>query len=475
MVVSSSSGQIFENAFFKNFLTITHYQTLLSIFVLVACFVFIKILEKRKVSFSLRMLIALAAGILLGLGIQTIAGFPQTPSTWMHEAATWYGLFGDIFIAFIRMLVIPLVFFSVVKVIIDFGGKNNLSKIAARGIFWLLFTTGIACVFGILLGNLFGLGQSTLVEGNAQIREYNNLVRTIVKLIPSNIVSAMNTENIVGLVIFSALLGIAANRMEKKNPEAIGVFKTLITGLYKIVMSVAMTIIKYMPYAVVALLSRTIISRGVPALLDVSSFVAAIYIATALMLLTHVIIVALHGVSPIMFVKKALETWLMAFSSRSSVGTLPMTISTLTTRMGVNGSTANLIGSLGSTMGMNGCAGFFPALITVMVAHSVGIQMDLQFYIMLCVVVIIGSIGIAGIPGSATAAATIVLSGMGLSEYFPLIAMVLAIDPMIDMGRTLANVSGTMTAAIATDREVGDMDMAVFNDPNAGSQDNENA
>ena len=117
-------------------------------------------------------------------------------------------------------------------------------------------------------------------------------------------------------------------------------------------------------------------------------------------------------------------------------------------------------------MGMNGCAGFFPALLAVMVAHMVGINTDIQFYIMLVIVVVIGSIGIAGIPGTATVAATVVLSGMGMAEYFPLIGMVLAVDPIIDMARTLANVSGAMTAAIATDHEVGLMNMDIYNDPN---------
>lgn len=149
------------------------------------------------------------------------------------------------------------------------------------------------------------------------------------------------------------------------------------------------------------------------------------------------------------------------------MGTLPMSIATLTERMGVSSGTANLIPSLGATMGMNGCAGFFPALLVMMVANMIGIEMNLQFYIMLLIVVVIGSIGVAGIPGTATIAATISLSGMGLGEYFPLIGMVLAIDPIIDMGRTLANVSGAMTAALITDKEVGMLDENTYNNPGA--------
>ncbi|OCG14012.1 hypothetical protein A9G24_06780 [Gilliamella sp. App6-5] len=462
------SDAIFQGTFFEKFLSITHYQTLIGIGLILICFFAVmKPLQDKKVNFSIRMLVGLILGAVLGLGIQAVAGFPDTSTLWMQETATWYGLFGRAFIAFIRMLVIPLIFVSIVKVILDFSGKKNLPQIAFRGIFWLLFTTAIACIVGILLANLFALGEiSSSPVHQAQAKQYTNIIDTFVNLIPSNIIASMVNENIVGLVIFSALMGLAANRMEKKNPQPIALFKTFIEALYKIVMSIAMTIIKYMPYAVIALLARTIISNGIPAIIQVSSFVAAIYIATLIMLIVHVAIVTIHGISPTMFIKKALGTWLLAFTSRSSVGSLPMTISTLTVRMGVNTGTANLVGSLGSTMGMNGCAGFFPALLAVMVAHMVGIETNIQFYIMLVIVVVIGSIGIAGIPGTATVAATVVLSGMGMAEYFPLIGMVLAVDPIIDMARTLANVSGAMTAAVATDREIGLMNMAVYNDPN---------
>ncbi|OCG56916.1 cation:dicarboxylate symporter family transporter [Gilliamella sp. Fer4-1] len=461
-------GAIFQGAFFEKFLVITHYQTLISIGLLLICFFAVmKPLQDKKINFSIRMLVGLILGAVLGLGIQAVAGFPDISTIWMQETATWYGFFGRAFIAFIRMLVIPLIFVSIVKVIIDFSGKKNLPQIAFRGIFWLLFTTAIACIVGILLANLFALGtMSSNSVHQAHAKQYTNIIDTFINLIPSNIIASMVNENIVGLVVFSALMGLAANRMEKKNPQPIALFKTFIEALYKIVMSIAMTVIKYMPYAVIALLARTIISNGIPAIIQVSNFVVAVYIATAIMLIMHITIVLIHGISPTMFIKKALGTWLLAFTSRSSVGTLPMTISTLTVRMGVNTGTANLVGSLGSTMGMNGCAGFFPALLAVMVAHMVGIETNIQFYIMLVIVVVIGSIGIAGIPGTATVAATVVLSGMGMAEYFPLIGMVLAIDPIIDMARTLANVSGAMTAAVVTDREVGLMNMTVYNDPN---------
>ena len=155
----------------------------------------------------------------------------------------------------------------------------------------------------------------------------------------------------------------------------------------------------------------------------------------------------------------------MGFTSRSSMGTLPFTISALSDRLGVHRATANLVPSLGATMGMNGCAGFFPAMLVVMVAQMVGIEMNMQFYIMLLIVVVIGSIGVAGIPGTATIAATISLSGMGMGEYFYLIGMVLAVDPIVDMARTMSNVAGAMAVSVVTDKEIGTLNEEVYNNP----------
>ena len=474
--IGTPQTPLFQGAFFENFLAISRYETIIGLLILAIAFWIIYRLQKRKSSFFMRMSVGLIFGALIGLGIQAWQGFPDQANIVLKETATWYGLFGRTFIAFIRMLVIPLVFVSIVKVILDFGGDQRLTKVARRGIFWLLFTTGIAALLGIFIANIMSLGYGdALVETAAKEREYTTLVDTFVNLVPNNIISAMNNNNIIGLVIFSALVGVAANRMRPKAVEAIAIFQKLIDALHKIVMSITMTIIKYMPYAIIALLAGTIMTNGIPAVIKVSSFVIAIYVATFIMIMIHLLIVAGHGLSPLMFLRKSRDTLMMAFSSRSSVGTLPLAISTLTERMGVSGSTANLIPSLGTTMGMNGCAGFFPALLVMMVAHMVGIETDLQFYIMLLIVIVIGSIGIAGVPGTATIAATIALSGMGMGEYFPLIGMVLAIDPMIDMGRTMTNISGALTASVVTDKELGLLNQERFQDPNAFLESGEQA
>lgn len=463
---------LFQGAFFEQFLSLTYTKTLVALALLFLGFYLVRKTHKAFInhssSFSIRMLVGMLIGAVLGIGLQATEGFPEIATPILKEASLWYGLFGRSFISLIRLLVIPIVFVSIVKVIMDYAHERNLSKVAVRGIFWLLFTTAIAAVLGIVLGNVLGLGsEGTAVTATATIREQTNLVNTLVALVPNNIVSAMNSNNIIGLVLFSALIGVSAVKVEQEYPEPIAVFKTFMDAFHKIVMNMTRFIISLMPYAVIALLAGTLMSNGLPAMLKVSNFILAIYLATAVMIIIHVVLVMVHGLSPWMFIKKSLDTWVMAFSSRSSMGTLPMTISTLTEHMGVHQATANLVPSLGATMGMNGCAGFFPALLVMMVAHMVGIETNLQFYVMLLIVVVIGSIGVAGIPGTATIAATIALSGMGMGEYFYLIGMVLAVDPILDMARTLANVSGAMAAAVVTDKENGTLNEAVYNQPHA--------
>ena len=151
-----------------------------------------------------------------------------------------------------------------------------------------------------------------------------------------------------------------------------------------------------------------------------------------------------------------------AFSSRSSVGTLPHTLDTLENKLGVSSTTTNFIGPLSTTVGMNGCAGVFPAMFGTIVAASAGVELNISFYVLLVIVVTLGSIGIAGVPGTSTVAATVTLNGIGLGSYFDRVGSIFGIDPIIDMGRTMLNVAGAMVSAVVVDRWEGNMDMDKF-------------
>ena len=466
-----------NSVFFKQFLMISDIKTIIFLIVLVAIIMVINRLPKEKFNFSAKVMTATFIGLILGLVIQVVAGFPHDPMklTFVRETTLWYSLLGGGFISLIRMLVIPLVMVSIIHVIINMKEDANLGSLVKRTLTISLAMVAISVAVGLVFGILFKVGKvdeatSVITEGGRQIREVKNIVDTLKALIPSNPVEAMVNLNIVGLVIFSSIVGVAAKRMSKKYMAIVKPFFDLINAFQKIIVSMAMSIIKWMPAAVVPLLANTIAQKGVHAIAEVGKFIVVLYLAVAVMFIVQMIAVAVFGMNPFTYVKKCTSLLLLAFTSRSSVGCLPVTISTLTNKLGVTESTASFVGSFGTTAGMQGCAGVFPALTIVFVTHMSGHSIDMTMFVMAVIVVAISSLGIAGIPGTATMAASVGLSGTGLAALFPLINPILAIDPIIDMPRTMLNVIGSVTNALMVDKSLGLINMDTYNDPNAGNE-----
>lgn len=439
-----------SGTFFSEFLMITNMLTVVMIIVLIGLFLVINKLSK-KLKFTKLMIVSIFLGLGLGLVIQLIAKFPDDPSkiTWLTEVSKWYGLVGDGFMDLLKMLVVPLVLASIIRVIMNMK-EDNLSKLTFKSVMMFFVTTAIAAIIATIVGNLFKLGLGReIVNPVGEMREITSLVDTLRGLLPSNPVKAMAEGNTVAVVIFAVFIGLAVKRLKKKYLEIINPFIKLIEAFYKIIVSVAITVIKLMPYAVIALMANTIVNRGLHSLVEVLDFILALYLSVAIMFVVHLLIIWANGINPISYIKKVSKVLILAFTSRSSLGTLPVTIETLTDNVGVDSGTASFVTSLGSNMGMNGCAGVYPALMAVTIANMAGVEMNFTFYVMLIIVITISSLGIAGIPGTATMAVSVVISGMGMGAYFPLAGAIIAIDPILDMARTLLNVNGAMTTSIA--------------------------
>lgn len=441
-----------SNKFLSEFLMITNIKTILFIVLLFGTFYLMRILEKKKIKFSKRMFFSIFLGLFMAFIIQAVAGFPNNPTeiTWINETTTWFSLFGYGFMDLLKMITVPLIFFSIIKVIIEMKDGDKLGKIAVTSIVTILITTLIASIVGIVVGNIFNLGVNTQsVISDTSAREITSVVSTLRNLLPSNPFKAMVDGNIVGVVIFSSFIGLAMRRMKKKYKDVIESVENIIIGGYKITVSITMTVIKFMPYAVIALLANTIAQKGIQAIVSVFDFIIAIYLSIGIMFIIHLLIVAINGINPIKYVKNVMEPLVLAFTSRSSLSTLPVTIKTLNKNVGIDEGIASFVGSLGSNAGMNGCAAIYPTLMAITIANMAGINIDFSFYAMLLVIVVISSLGIAGVPGTATIAVSVVISGMGMGEYLPLAGAIIAIDPILDMGRTLLNVSGTMAATVS--------------------------
>lgn len=455
-----------NSTFLSDFIMITSFKTVAFIIVLLAVLFGVNVMAKKKVKFSTRMIVSTIVGLILGVIIQVVAGFPNNPGEvqWITEVNKWYGLVGYGFMDLLKMLVVPLIFVSIIRVIINMKAEENLGKLTTRSILTLLGTTTIAAIVGIVVGNLFKLGvSSTIIEGTNEIREITPVVDTLRGLLPSNPVAAMAEGNVVAVVIFAAFIGNSMKILNKKYSDVIQPVTDLVNASYKIITSLAMTVIKFMPYAVVALLANTIAGRGISAIKEVVGFILALYVSIIIVFIIHLIIIAILGLNPIIYVKNAMEPLILAFTSRSSLGTLPVTIEALTDKMGVDNGIASFVGSLGSNMGMNGCAAIYPALMAVTLANMSGTKIDVSFYGMLIVIIVIGSLGIAGLPGSATMAVSVAISGMGMGAYFPLAGGIIAIDPILDMGRTMLNVNGTMVTAVTVGKSFNKVDKEIYN------------
>lgn len=449
MIMGDEMG---SNKFLSEFLMITSVKTILFIGILLGLFYLMRILEKKKIKFSKRMFLAILLGFVMAFIIQLVSGFPNNPTeiTWINETTAWFGLFGYGFMDLLKMITVPLIFFSIIKVIIGMEDDDKLSKIVTISIVMLLVTTLLASVVAIIVGNLFNLGTNTQsVLSDTTAREVTSVISTLRELLPSNPFKAMVEGNIVGVVIFSSFIGLAMRRLKRKDIKVMESIESVVIGSYKITISITMSVIKFMPYAVIALLANTISQKGITAIASVFDFIIAIYLSIFIMFIIHLFIIALNGLNPIKYLKNVMEPLILAFTSRSSLSTLPVTIETLSKNVGVDEGIASFVGSLGSNAGMNGCAAIYPTLIAITLGNMAGITMDFSFYAMLLVIVVISSLGIAGVPGTATIAVSVVISGMGMGEYLPLVGAIIAIDPILDMGRTMLNVSGTMVVTVS--------------------------
>ncbi|MGL4785889.1 MAG: cation:dicarboxylate symporter family transporter, partial [Cetobacterium sp.] len=261
-----------NNVFFEQFLMISDLKTVGFLVALLVILFLINMLPKKKFNFSAKVMVATVVGLILGLAIQFVAGFPENPMelTFVKETTLWYSLLGGGFISLIRMLVIPLVMVSIIHVIINMKEDANLGDLVKKSLIITLVMVAISVGVGLLLGNLFEVGkvstdavQAVAAEGGRKIREVSNIVDTLKALIPSNPVEAMVKLNIVGLVIFSAVVGVAAKRMSKKYMDTVKPFFDLINASQKIIVSMAMSIIRWMPLAVVPLLANTIAQKGI--------------------------------------------------------------------------------------------------------------------------------------------------------------------------------------------------------------------
>ncbi len=412
---------------------------------------------------SQRVLIGMVVGAVLGLALQLL--YPANPDV-LAKTLEWTNVVGSGYVSLLRMIVMPLVLVMMVAAVVRMDEVAALGKIGGLVIGILIVTTMIAALIGIVITTVFGLTAEGLTEGARELARAEELAASqatiaemtlaeiLVSLLPTNIFSDLTgarPTSIIAVVIFGVLLGIAGLQLTRDNEAQGAAFRSFVDTAQAVVLKLVRMVIALTPYGVLALMLNVMASSSGEDILNLIGFVLASYLAILIMFAVHGVLVAIAGANPIEFFGKAWPVLVFAFTSRSSAASIPLNVETQIRDFNVASPIANLSATFGATIGQNGCAGIYPAMLAVMVAPTMGIDaLDPVFVATLVGIVAISSFGVAGVGGGATFAALIVLPAMG----FPvaLVALLISIEPLIDMARTALNVSGSMTAGVLTSR-----------------------
>ncbi|EKO3782959.1 L-cystine transporter [Vibrio harveyi] len=433
----------------------------LAVFIAILMFLFNQ--QQKQNTLSRLVLIGLVTGSLFGLGLQLIHG---EGSDVIGQTLEWVGIVGSGYVGLLKMVIMPLVLISMISAVVKLEKGGSLGKISGLTISVLLVTTAIAAMIGILVTTTFGLSAAGLTEGareTARIAVLESRVESVSDLtIPQMLVSFIPTNpfadltgarstSIIAVVIFGVLVGIAARKVMAEKEELESPIRTFVEAAQSVVMRLVKMIMALTPYGIAALMAKVVATSSAADIFNLLGFIVASYVAIALMFLVHGLLVSFVGVSPAEYFKKIWPVLTFAFTSRSSAATIPLNVEAQITKLNVPPAIANLSASFGATIGQNGCAGIYPAMLAVMVAPTMGIDpLDINFILSLIAIITISSFGIAGVGGGATFAALIVLPAMGLPVTIA--ALLISIEPLIDMARTALNVSGAMTAGTITSR-----------------------
>ncbi|MEX2469839.1 MAG: cation:dicarboxylase symporter family transporter [Pseudohongiellaceae bacterium] len=422
-------------------------------------------LSRRETGLGRRVLAGLVAGTLFGFYLQFAFGYSSAVSA---QTLEWTNIIANGYVSLLRMIIMPLILVTMIAAVVKVEEIKSLGKIGGSVVGVLVVTTMIAALIGIAMAILFGLSAGDLAAGarelaRAEVLESRrgsvadlSLPQLLVSFIPSNIfydLTEARSTSIIAVVIFGLLFGIAALLVSEENAEHGKRLRAFIDTVQAVVMRLVKIIMSLTPYGVLALMSRVIATSDGGAILTLIGFVVASYVAIALMFAVHALLIAMLGINVRTYFEKVWSVLTFAFITRSSAATIPLTIRAQIEELKVPPPIASIAASFGATIGQNGCAGIYPAMLAVMVAPTMGVDIDLGFIASLVLIIAIGSFGIAGVGGGATNAALVVLPAMG----FPVTvaALLISIEPLIDMARTALNVNGAITAGLITNRLFG--------------------
>lgn len=440
----------------------------LALAVVIALYAGIYVLRKRRVNFTLTILGSLVAGVAVGALFQ--------------GHTDWILPFGKIYVSVLAAIVIPLIAVSILSSVTSLGSVKQLKGIGLKSVFWLMVTNALAILLAIGLGLVFGVGKnsSLTIEGVDAANFESSTVsfsEVLIGFFPRNVVNDAASDHIIPVILFAVLIAVSYVLVANRDAQLVAPFKALVEAVKAIIYKAVTFIIELTPYAVLSLVavqaSRGLGNSGIIWSLLVLLIVSFIAFAISTWLFNGVLLKSFANVAPLAFFKKIVPAQVVAFSTQSSTGTLPVSTRVLTERVGVSPEVANFTAPLGTTIGMPGCAGIWPVLTAIYGVHGLGINYGVREYVILAVMALFVSLGTAGVPGTATVVTASVLTAVGL----PLEIMVLTIpiSSIADTGRTATNVTAAIVAATIVAEQEDELDRDIFNDTSrpAGVDDHE--
>ncbi len=427
----------------------------------------------RSLSLTSRIIIGMVLGVIVGFIFQAIiAGeddflIPLGLFSLPIKAFFVDGIFhigGQIFIASLKMLVVPLVFVSLVCGTCSLSDPKTLGRLGGKSILLYLVTTAIAITVAITLALLFNPGEGINLPSDAtySAKEAPTLAQVIIGMFPTNPIDAMANGNMLQVIVFALLFGVAMALSGKAGKRVASVFEDLNTVILKLVT----LLMNIAPYGVFFLMAKLFTTIDFKLIKSLALYFSIVMLALFIHGLVNysILLKVLTGLNPITFLKKMKNACLFAFSTSSSSATMPITLETATKKLGAQNSVASFTVPLGATINMDGTA-IMQGVATVFIAQVFSVDLTISDYLMVILTATLASVGTAGVPGVGLIMLAMVLNQVGLPVEG--IAIIIGVDRLLDMTRTAVNVTGDCMVTCVVAKSEGQFDEKVFNDPDA--------
>lgn len=407
----------------------------------------------------LKVLIGLCLGVGLGILINPTTGFISEENS--SSIANWLDLPGHIFMRLVQMIMIPLIFTSIISGIVS-NTSDNLKRFGLRLLAYFIFTTAVAIFIGIVVTFIFKPGQYLFSQGglpnnggnevldNGSTNILENIPGTISNLIPNNPLETILTGEMLGVVIFTIIIGVAITQLRKETARPIMRFSEAVQKICMIIVSWAMRLI---PYAVFGLMAALLSRTGLEVLMGLGYYILVVIIGLFVLMLFYLLIVYfVVGERPLSFLKKIKEPQLLAFSMASSAAVMPLSMKTADEKLGVSSNVSDFVIPIGATVNMDGTA-LFQCATTIFLAQAYGIELSILSLILITITVVAASIGTPAIPGGGVIILSTVLQNTGIPIEGLII--IIGIDRILGMFRTAVNVTGDLTASVVFNKFYG--------------------